>query len=340
MNAINVFTIGDSTLDNRIWVDHSSKCVEEKLQTKLGDRYKVVSHAYDGFTTESVLKSDQVGRILPHSLPNRASYMEKKGEGEVKPLENLRHDVEAAQDKTNYVILSVGGNDFRERLANPIGLLQEVPHVQERYLEIVKEIRSLKGRDIRPILMLQYHPAVENNPYYIYPIFKWVGRVAVAINLLCPLVLLTLAYSYYKDKIGMKKCVFLGSLNSLLLFFNLRAVPIKVTKEVLKGNDVGMTVLDALLEKFYAPIIEQAKKDQLPILDLPNTLDPYDSKNYISGIEPGEQGGDIIAEGLNHIIKNHDFQGPSLTYSKPPRSTEPYASHDPSDWGVQYIAKD
>jgi hypothetical protein len=40
----------------------------------------------------------------------------------------------------------------------------------------------------------------------------------------------------------------------------------------------------------------------LPILDLPNSFNPYDDKLYISGIEPSEKGGALIAKGLSYII--------------------------------------
>ena len=101
-----VHTLGDSTLDNYWWElkDNSSnkkdadqKCVEGQLQTKLGDWYKVVSHAYEGFTTKSVLEGDEIGRVLPgfqYDGTKEAYKKRKMGnstERFIKPLDHLKN---------------------------------------------------------------------------------------------------------------------------------------------------------------------------------------------------------------------------------------------------------
>ena len=334
MSVSYVHTLGDSTIDNLYWVIGQGKTkelsVEGHLQKGLGDQYEVISHAYDGFTTESVLHGDRVGSVLPQMGNTKRDYLQEKILGralDVQPLADLKREVEGKPDATHYVLLSVGGNDFRVRLGNPIELLSEIPKVQERYLEIVKQIQDLKGRDVRPILMLQYRPDARNDNYGIYTILRWVGRIAVAVNTLC---IATIAL--------MRTGVIAVLLSGTIFALGSRAIPLKVTKEAFMGHDIAIAMIGALLEKFYAPILERAKEDRIPVLDLTNTFDPYQPL-YDSGIEPGLLGGVLIAKGIEHIVKNHDYQGISRIYSAP-LATSRYDSTEndnPAGWEVLRI---
>src|SRR5579872_2497985 len=105
-----VHTLGDSTLDNLYWMlgkangdvqKAKSNSVEGSLQKCIdaakADNYEVVSHAYDGFTTKSVLNGDRIGAVLPRS-GQKVAYMTDKAPDEtlqngiyqVKPLEKLK----------------------------------------------------------------------------------------------------------------------------------------------------------------------------------------------------------------------------------------------------------
>ena len=95
-----------------------------------------------------------------------------------------------------------------------------------------------------------------------------------------------------------------------------------------------MLCMGTLLQSFYRPILQQAKKDKIPILDLPNTFNPYKDL-YDHGIEPGKQGTELIAEGIAHIVKNHDYSTESKLYSK--KGNEYNAAiNQPSNWNVSY----
>ena len=80
-----VHTLGDSTLDNLFWrlensdLDKAKKTsVEGSLQKLVKkDKYEVLSHAYDGFTTRSVLEGDTIGAVLP-PRPEKSLYMREK----------------------------------------------------------------------------------------------------------------------------------------------------------------------------------------------------------------------------------------------------------------------
>lgn len=347
MSVSYVHTLGDSTIDNLYWIirlggdNPGERSVEGRLQESLGDQYAVISHAYDGFTTESVLHGDRVGSVLPQMGNTKRDYLQKKLSGralEVQPLADLKQEVEGKSDSTHYVVLSVGGNDFRVRLGNPIELLREIPKVQERYLEIVKQIQGIQGRDVRPILMLQYRPDARNDNYGIYTILRWVGRIAVAVNTLCIATIALSSLAAYKGKIRMRTGVIMILLSGTPLALLSRAIPLKVTKEAFMGHDIAIAMIGALLEKFYSPILERAKELRIPILDLTNTFDPYQPL-YDSGIEPGPKGGILIANGIEHVVKNHDYQGTSRIYSALP-ATAKYDSvenDNPAGWEVLRI---
>jgi hypothetical protein len=338
-----VHTLGDSTLDNLFWMLDGSNVekakndsVEGLLQERLKtDRLVVNSLAYDGFTTKSVLNGDKVGAVLPRSHEKKA-YMRTKAPKEitVRPLEKLEQNIAARPDATHYIVLSVGGNDFRENLLTPWRLLTNLPDIQNRYLQIVEKIKSLQGRDIRPILMLQYRTDANHDPYLIYPIFQAIGIVAMTVHVAC-LALLTAPLWIVAGKISLLVggAALLGG--ALGLYLTQKVIPLSVTKDILLGKKISHAVFGALLHAFYQPILEQAKKDRIPILDLPNTFNPH-RKLYEAGIEPSKEGGALIAEGIAHIVKQHDFSKSSVLYSKSD-STATYsgvANTDPSSWQV------
>ncbi len=106
-------------------------------------------------------------------------------------------------------------------------------------------------------------------------------------------------------------------ISAAALVISHQVMPVNVTKNILLGQDVRLAALAGLMETFYSPILEQARADGLPILDLPNTFNPNDSNLYVSQIEPSQKGGKLIAAGINHIVKHHDFSArKSVLYSK------------------------
>jgi hypothetical protein len=344
-----VHTLGDSTLDNLFWMLEGSDLkkaeqdsMEGLLQKRLGENFLVNSLAYDGFTTKSVLNGDRVGAVLPRSGNRFSLYTQKKAQPEnfVLPLEKLQQKISENPDIPHYVVLSVGGNDFRENLGTPWRLLTEIPHVQARYLQIVEKIKGLQGRDIRPILMFQYRTDANQDPYLIYSIFRVIGIAAIALQVIS-LTFLTTPVWIAAGKISLIAggVIFLSGAAGLHL--SRKALPFSAVKDVFFGKKISLAVFGALLHVFYQPILERAKKDKIPILDLPNTFDPH-QKLYTSGIEPNKEGGELIAQGIESIIDLHylgtnkDISDASFLYSKPP-SAETYIAvpnSDPSFWKV------
>jgi len=353
MSIIYVHTLGDSTLDNLYWElleeftldpkphDISIKIddddtwkkgefskymegakgysVEGRLQIKLNisstkHKYEVVSHAYDGFTTRSVLQGDKVGMVLPPHKAKDAYLREKDPQRKtVYPLKDFKEAVKAKSGAIHYVVISVGGNDFRDIILTLLGLIRGVSEVQKRYLEIVKEVIGLKDEDIRPILMLQYLPEAN---FFMYPSLNKAAKLA----------------SFVKK-----------------FLWDTKFITPEIATLVSSGQDVGIPFLGTLMERFYKPILEYAKEKKIPILDITNTFNPCHDKNiserenqlYVCSIEPGPKGGELIAEGIDHIVKNHDYLKSCRIYSKQPDGTE-YSSIDnkPDEWRVSYVSSE
>lgn len=346
MTDIIVHTVGDSTLDNFYWVGKKEDSVEGQLEAKLGSEYEVVSHAYDGFTTKSVLEGDEVGGVLlPFPMNHYANYLRNRKinplspELSVHPLNALKASVAERPDATHYVVISVGGNDFRERLGTPWRLLTDIPEIHERYLRIVKEVVDLKAKNIRPILMFQYRLDANNDHYSIYKIMKVIGVIAMAVHLVAIAILAATGLLVAARKISPIWAAVTSLIGGSILLASHWSISLSVTKDVLfKFQEPGMTMLGSLMERYYAPILEEAKRQKLPILDLPNTFNPYDSL-YVSGIEPSKKGGELIAEGLSHIIKNHNYESASsLLYAKSDSDTTFLAkeNQESGNWHVRY----
>jgi hypothetical protein len=133
----NITIIGDSTIDNRVWVEGIKKAfIKEKLGLKVHDAQthvrqsrrligkpklsvvenlmKLMSVGYqindltnDGFTTADVLYGEYRDKVFGVStFPQRFPHVA------FSPLED---GAEAIQN-ANVIILSIGGNDFREFL--------------------------------------------------------------------------------------------------------------------------------------------------------------------------------------------------------------------------------
>jgi len=72
--------------------------------------------------------------------------------------------------------------------------------------------------------------------------------------------------------------------------------------------------LNTLMEIVYPPIFQIAQEKKLPLIDLSNTFDIYDEKLYSQQIEPSSEGGMIIAQLIQHVVKNHNFNDASMFY--------------------------
>ena len=352
-----VYFLGDSTLDNLFWIEKSKDAIEDQLTEELQSHgYKVENLAYDGFTTQNVLEGGEIGEVLlgfkeeeerlerpmPEGSLGYKAYLEQRGSGEVKPLEKLKEKVsKAPSEQTNFAVLSVGGNDFRENLGDPLKFLSSISEIRNRYFQIIDRLQALKSRNVQPILMFQYRTdAVGHDPYKVYSVTKLIGTICVVMQT-APLSLsFALAFSA-----APLSCFRLAGICSGLFFAFLghRFAPIE---QVISTKDVSMVVVDRLMENFYLPILERARKEKIPILDLPNTFNPYD-KLYAYGIEPNERGGKLIASGIKQIVLDqialdHSPGDPSFLYSSKNGKEDGFEkteNSDPCSWRVTFPPK-
>ena len=216
-------------------------------------------------------------------------------------------------------------------------MLREIPNIHERYQEIVDRVQGLGHKNIRPILMMQYRLDAKNDVYGIYKIMHVVGCFFMAMQAVSAIGTAVSAVAVVVQKID----PLVGTLFSLIgaagCYASSRLIPPNIWKRVAHGEDLGVATLSGLMESFYKPILERAKKDKIPVLDLPNTLNPNDNL-YTMQIEPNKHGGRLIAEGLAHIIKNHDYDNdPSVLYAKDRTNGSYVASPNPgnSGWSVR-----
>jgi lysophospholipase L1-like esterase len=85
----------------------------------------------------------------------------------------------------------------------------------------------------------------------------------------------------------------------------------------LPGPGDAVAKLNHLMEAVYTPILVEASKRRLPVVDLPRTFDINNDSLYCAQIEPSAEGGKLIAELISHVVRNHDFSGSSTLYFKP-----------------------
>jgi len=290
---VHVTFLGDSTIDNKVWVDgifknifftwlgikHDEPAVRVKKSHHwfgwFGPTLSVVEnvmdmlpneaiHDYtnDGFTTKDLLYGNFKDKVFGNGwlslFPHQWFDPIKKGSEDIK--------------KSDYIILSIGGNDFREFLLSANRLTGEARKayiqghfpallkcIHDRYLLIYKQLREL-NHHARIILMTQYYPAVlQSNPLLkIYPFMHEIGQ---ALNM---------------------------------------------------GGDEheAMNVIHEIMQQTYAAIFKHIADDHnLVVVDITSSLNPYDNHNYISQIEPSGIGGKKIAQMLKYVMTGNQIAG-------------------------------
>jgi hypothetical protein len=155
--------LGDSTIDNLVWVDSYDESIPCKLAKKLM-KYCIVNYAADGFTSGDVLN----GAYPVISFAQRAKVdpfpTERFVEGIFFPLEATKQLKEEGKD-VQLALLSVGGNDVREILGRMEYLGQRVGQFKKNYPAIIENIKKVTPN---VILMLQYQPSYKDDAYGVY----------------------------------------------------------------------------------------------------------------------------------------------------------------------------
>ena len=74
--------------------------------------------------------------------------------------------------------------------------------------------------------------------------------------------------------------------------------------------------INLLFEEFAPKMIDFAREKSIPVIDLSRTFDPLDSSHYgTTPIEPSNESGMFIAELVNTVLNDYDFEyGSSKVY--------------------------
>lgn len=272
-NPTKIVLLGDSTLDNFVWVDHEKDTVRGKLKQKCSDNAEVIDLSCDGFTTSDVLKGAKRNKAVSSRYHQNELYQ---------PLVALK-----ALDNPSHLVLSVGGNDLRENLSflalmepakRKTTLNRIIKDIQQQYFEILKQVKTIHP-GVAPILMLQYTPDSTRDVYGIYTLMNLLHSEKAL------------------SKFGMLKFLAWGRKNN-------------ATQE-------AVAELHSLMQKVYEPILQYAKEQNIPVIDMASTFDHRDTSFYRQQIEPSAKGAETIATLIDHVVQHHDFSKSSAIYSKP-----------------------
>jgi multisubunit Na+/H+ antiporter MnhG subunit len=236
-------------------------------------------------------------------------YERKRDDGKDIYSLPLETEIQKHSDAKHYVVVSVGGNDFRNPLLlSPWNFLHKISTVQSNYLQILGQVQAIQGRNVVPILMFQYRTNFQDDGYKIYATFKRFGLVMAKLNICAMGLIGYAAYSWCAGKVS--RTVGLGGvfLGGVFLYLSHRQLSIRFMVDMVT-EDTGLVVFQTLLNRFYAPIIARAGRDQIPIIQSNETLDPNRSEHYINSIEPSEEGGKVIAQKIAEVIRSNLTKG-------------------------------
>lgn len=158
--------VGDSTLDNIVWVPEPGDCTTFILRSILGSERSVVHNfAADGFRSDEVL----FGGNAVLSRAARRAAGDPFPEHTAAPLFRPLGAADAIDPPLTHVVLSVGGNDIREVLGDMARVPEKIHSFHECYPRILQGLRGLAGSP-KVVVVFQYPPCavIEQNTYGIY----------------------------------------------------------------------------------------------------------------------------------------------------------------------------
>ncbi len=209
IKANNISLIGDSTIDNEVWVDgifwnylsdhigitrddsgtrikkhNENSCIKpelsivEHLTNILPNDYQINDLTNDGFTTTDCLNGAMRCKVFGKDTFKLFPY-EK-----FSPLKDGNKNIQ----ESSHIILSVGGNNFREFLIETLKHIQDKEwFIKKNYPIVMNKLKTeyikilTKLREINPnaniILLTQYYPSVSQNTYKIYPFMQELGNL-------------------------------------------------------------------------------------------------------------------------------------------------------------------
>jgi len=159
-----VVLLGDSTLDNLIWVNRSvADSVVGRLRAGLREHFApaaplVTNCAADGFTSGDVLR----GAVPAVSGGARAAAGEPFPGWEANEIFRPLEALDALQKESapcSHAVVSVGGNDFLEALSRQRPLAETAAEFSANLAAIIARMENTAAPP-RIVLMLQYRPCL------------------------------------------------------------------------------------------------------------------------------------------------------------------------------------
>lgn len=252
--------LGDSTIDNKVWTEKNNSVINQLR--KLLPNYNIQDYSNDGFTTRDILDGAYKDKVFPHNRSLEYPH-------------EMFHPLTAAEEnikKSKHIILSIGGNNFREFLSDLLNKRIPAAHIEEEfnstlknmqseYILIVEKIRALNP-EAQITLMTQYYPSFPQDKAH-YKIYHGLTQLA----------------------------------KSFPHLFNKKEEQDLVAHELMKNVYQG--IFDQISKKKIKNIV---------VADITSSLNPYNdpdgSSNHTFQIEPNAKGGFKIANILKYFITN------------------------------------
>lgn len=294
--------LGDSTIDNKVWLGKEwwkliagsffgskSKSVRfieliypnfmqplsvvQHLHSKLCSEYELHDYSNDGFTTSDVLRGNHKDKVfltyedyIAHDFFPHEFFQ---------PLSAAQEQIK----KSKQVILSIGGNNFREFMQNVLRNRQRIPKgtiqtgvseeyagmistLKEGYKQILNRIRGINP-EVELILMTQYYPSSQQSIPVMGDIYQFL--------------------EYLREFIGDE-----------------------TTRD-------SMDMICKMMNDCYTDIISHAKEQGLKfkVVDITSSLNPNTDEHHVSQIEPSGTGGEKIASMLAYAVGD-EYHDPVL----------------------------
>lgn len=303
-----VVMIGDSTIDNYVWVQ-DGETVAEKLKL-LRPEDNIISFAVDGFTTTDVLAGNYTNKAVssdkhngdffkPLSALNKLAPQKPKK----KKKKKNKHNTEVqSPNPVDHIILSVGGNDFREELRTLITMSADYrakaidklsSGISQRYIRILSNIQD-QHPQAKITTLLQYTPNTTNDAYFIYFLMSAIAN---------------------KQTMTEDTSLYLSG-----IFHHLVGLSAYDSREAVE-------VLHDIMERVYRPILQEFITRNISVVDLASSFNEKDASLYVSQIEPSAKGSELIANLISEILDSPTEQ--SILISKPLRSLETHSLMTP-----------
>ena len=236
-----IVLMGDSTLDNEHWVEEGMSVTEQLKRMQPDDT--VTNLAVDGFTTSNVLTGAYRDKAV--SSVNHQHEM-------AYPLMQLKQIEEC-----DHIVLSVGGNDFREELQN---LISQSPServasiknmsksISVNYLAIIDQIKKSKP-DAKLTILLQYTPTTKDDVYSIYFLMSAIAK---------------------EKNFSSKSSAYLS-----FAWHYLAGLKNQESKDAVEA-------LHDIMQEVYRPLFNELMKRQVSVIDLASSFNPKDQSLYVS----------------------------------------------------------